>query len=205
MATTTIRESTISRATGYLNQIRQLVGKNQTIPVSEMKKEATKMHVGTTYIDQAIALGYFKKNDKGIWKVSLSDSADFTPAHARAMVEKSNEYNRRLMRARARKAAELKVQKKATAAPGLVKTAAVSPAKSAAAKPAKVAVTKRVRSRRVKATEITDKYIERYLTDKLILDQFMKKHLISNLEVCALTSELHRRGLIGTLSGSIQV
>ena len=204
MATTTIRESTISRATGYLNQIRQLVGKNQTIPVSEMKKEATKMHVGTTYIDQAIALGYFKKNDKGIWKVSLSDNAEFTPAQAKAMVEKSNEYNRILMRARAKKAAESKVQKKVNAAARPAKAVAINPARSAA-KPARATAARRVRARRVKATEITDKYIERYLTDKLIMDQFIKKHLISNLEVCALTSELRRRGLVGTLSGSIQV
>jgi hypothetical protein len=167
--------------------------------------------VGTTYIDQAIALGYFKKNDKGIWKVNLADNAEFTLANARAMVEKSNEYNRILMRARSRKAAELKARKKASASPATARnaarTASVKPARSAAFRTAaiKAAATRIARSRRIKSTAITDRYIERYLTDKLILDQFMKKHLISSLEVCVLTSELRRRGLVGTLSGSIQV
>ncbi|MDP4222134.1 MAG: hypothetical protein Q8868_02370 [Bacteroidota bacterium] len=182
MATTYIRESTISKATNYLNQIRRMVGKKPDMLVTEMKKEATRMHIGTTYIDQAIALGYFTKNDKGIWKSSLIEGSDFKPSHARAMVEKSNEYNRSLMHERDKKHDTSKVQKKA-----------VVPARSV------------YTGRRKAVRGITERAIQKYLTDKVILEQFMKKRLISNLDVCLLTSELHRRGLKGTLSGSIQV
>ncbi len=182
MATTYIRESTISKAANYLNQIRRLVEKNPEMPVAEMKKEATRMHIGTTYIDQAIALGYFTKTDKGIWKPGISEGSDFKTSHAKAMIEKSNEYNRNLMHERNRKKAVSKVQ-------------------AVAAKPSKPTV----RLRRKPLTGISERALEKYLTDKVILDRFMKKKLISNLDVCVLTSELHRRGLQGTLSGSIQV
>ena len=186
MATTTIRESTISKTTGYLNLIKGMVEKNPAMPLSGMKREATRMHVGTTYIDQAIALKYFTRSSSGKWKTSLTPGTSFTDANAKAVVEKSNEYNRALVRARKKRVLIPKVS---------IPRAAKKP----------VAPSRSIKARRKNPSEISDKAIQRYLTDRIIIDQFMKKHLISSLDMCILTSELHRRGLKGMLSGSIQV
>jgi hypothetical protein len=181
MATTTIRESTISKTVEYLNMIKGMVEKNPTMPLSGMKKEATKMHVGTTYIDQAIALGYFSRNQSGKWKPGIAPGNNFTSTNARAVIEKSNEYNRALVKARKRKAAAPKIARKP-------------------AQPVRPVIAKRSR-----IAESSDRAIQKYLTDRIVIDQFMKKHLISDLDICVLTAELHRRGLQGTLSGSIKV